>query len=204
MAAVPLIISWILIGVAETVALIYVSRVLSGFAYGISYSVLPMYLGEIASDRIRGSISTLLTVMAKFGILYAYSIGPYVSVRLMAWLAIIPAAIFVGTFIWLPESPYYLLGKNEKENAKKSLSRLRQRNDVDEELERMSIAVKKSQENKGTFQELFFNKGNRMSLIIILGLSVVQQLCGSQAVIAYSETIFKRVGSTLGNFQSCR
>jgi len=200
--AVPLILGWILIGVAESVALIYVSRVLSGLAYGISYSVLPMYLGEIASDRVRGSISTLLTVMAKLGILYAYSIGPYVSVKLMAWLSIIPAALFVVTFIWLPESPYYLLGRNQNEKAHRSLSRLRQRKDVDEELERMSIAVKKSQENKGTFQELFFNKGNRMSLIIILGLSAAQQLCGSQAIIAYSETIFGRVGSTLGASES--
>lgn len=201
-AAVPLILSWILIGVAESIALIYVGRVLSGLAYGFAYSILPMYLGEIASDRIRGSISTLLTVMAKLGILYVYSIGPYVSVRLMAWLAIIPAAIFVATFLWLPESPYYLLGKNERENAKKSLSRLRQRDDVDEELERMSVAVKKSQENKGTFQELFFNKGNRMSLIIIMGLAIAQQLSGSQAIISYSETIFKRVGSSLGASES--
>ncbi|XP_037043137.1 facilitated trehalose transporter Tret1-like [Bradysia coprophila] len=202
MAAVPLIASWILIGVATSIDVVYVSRVLSGLAYGIAYSVLPMYLGEIASDRIRGSISTLLTVMAKSGILYAYAIGPYVSVRLMAWLAIIPAAIFVTTFIWLPESPYYLIGKNEQENARKSLARLRRRSDVDEELDKMTVAVKKSQENKGTFHELFFNKGNRMSLIIILGLAVAQQLCGSQAVIAYSETIFKRVGSTLGASES--
>lgn len=202
MAAIPLIVSWILIGVAQSVALIYVSRVLSGLAYGLSYSVLPMYLGEIASDRVRGSISTLLTVMAKLGILYAYSIGPYVSVRLMAWLAIIPAVVFLVTFIFLPESPYYLLGKNENENAKKSLSRLRRRNDVDEELEKMSVAVQRSKENRGTFQELFFNKGNRMSLIIIMGLSAAQQLCGSQAIIAYSETIFERVGSTLGASES--
>lgn len=202
MSSVPLIIGWILIGVAENVALIYVSRVLSGLAYGMAYSVLPMYLGEIASDRIRGSISTLLTVMAKSGILYAYAIGPYVSVRLMAWLAIIPPLIFVGTFLWLPESPYYLLGKNQREGAHKSLSRLRQCNDVDEELERMAVAVKKSEENKGTFQELFFNKGNRMSLIIIMGLSAAQQLCGSQAIIAYSQTIFESVGSTLGASES--
>lgn len=202
MAAVPLVTSWIIIGVANSVALIYVSRVLCGLSYGFSYSVLPMYLGEIASDRIRGSISTLLTVMAKMGVLYAYSIGPYVSVRVMAWLAIIPPALFVVTFVWLPESPYYLIGKNELENAKKSLSRLRQSSAVDEEFERMSLAVKKSEENKGTFHELFFNKGNRMSLIIILGLAIAQQLCGSQAVISYSETIFKRVGSTLGASES--
>lgn len=179
MASVPLIAGWILIGVAKSVAHIYVSRVLSGLAYGMCYSVLPMYLGEIASDRIRGSISVLLTVMAKLGILYAYAIGPYVSVKLMAWLGLIPSAVFVGTFIWFPESPYYLLGKSEIQKAKRSLSLLRQSNDVDEELERMAIAVKKSQENKGTFNELFFNKGNRMSLIIILGLGIAQQLCGN-------------------------
>lgn len=202
MAAVPVVASWALIGVATSVDVIYVSRVLSGFAYEISYSVLPMYLGEIASDRVRGSIGTILTVMSKMGILYAYSIGPYVSVRLMAWLAIIPAVIFVVTFIWLPESPYYLIGKNEQESVRKSLARLRQRSDVDKESDVMTAAVRKSQENRGTFHELFFNKGNRMSLIIVLVLAAAQQLCGSQAVIAYSETIFKRVGSTLGASES--
>lgn len=202
MAAVPLMISWILIGVAQSVDVIYVSRVLSGLAYGIGYSVLPMYLGEIASDRIRGSISTLMYVMAKFGIMYAYAVGPYVSVRLMAWLAMIPATIFVATFIWLPESPYYLLGKNEKENARKSLTRLRQHTDVDDELDKMAVAVKKSQENKGTFNELFFNKGNRMSLIIIIGLAIAQQMCGSPVTMSYSQTIFELVGSTLGASES--
>lgn len=189
MAAIPLIAGWILIGVATSVAHIYVSRVLSGLAYGLCYSVLPMYLAEIASDRVRGSICVLLTVMAKLGILYAYAIGPYTSVKLMAWLALIPSAVFVGTFVWFPESPYYLLGKNQIEKAKRSLSLLRQSNDVDEELERMTIAVKKSEENKGPFNELFFNKGNRMSLIIIMGLAIAQQLCGKFSYYQLLSTI---------------
>lgn len=192
-----MLIGWILVGVAKSVPILYVARIFSGFTYGMIYSVTPMYLGEIASDAIRGSIGTLLTVMAKAGILYVYVIGPYVSFKLMAWLAMIPPILFLCTFIWCPESPYFLLGKSRDDAAYKSLSKFRGHKNVHDELKQMSIAVKKSQENRGTIKELF-TAGNRRSLIIILGLGAAQQLCGSQAVIAYSHRIFEEVGSTLG------
>lgn len=81
-----MLVGWILIGVAESIILIYVSRVLCGFSYGLSYSVLPMYLAEIASDKIRGSITIILTVMAKCGILYSYLVGTYTSFHTAAWI----------------------------------------------------------------------------------------------------------------------
>lgn len=62
------------------------SRILCGFSYGLSYSVLPMYLAEISSDRIRGSITIILTVMAKCGILYSYVVGTYTSLQTTAWI----------------------------------------------------------------------------------------------------------------------
>lgn len=171
---------------------------MSGFSYGLAYCVTPIYLAEIASDNIRGSISITLTIMAKLGILYAFVIGPYVSFRMMAWLALIPVALFLASSFWLPETPYFYLGKNCKEEARQSLMRLRsgERN-VEAELIQMEVAVKMSQENKGTFRKLFLIKGNRRGLIIILGLGIVQQLCGSQAIIAYSEMIFQRVGGRM-------
>lgn len=165
------------------------------------YSVIPMYLGEIASDKVRGSITTLLTVMAKSGILYVFSIGPYVSMYTMAWIGLVPSIIFYATFIWLPESPYYLLGKNRNEDAFKSLSRLRGHTGVEDELKCMEIAVRKSEESKGNLVALF-SSGNRRAIIIALGIACIQQLCGSQAVIAYSETIFNKVGSGLGSSEA--
>lgn len=84
--AVPLLVGWILVGVSKSISLIYVSRVLCGFSYGLSYSVLPMYLAEISSDKIRGSITIILTVMAKCGILYSYLIGNYNSLHTAAWI----------------------------------------------------------------------------------------------------------------------
>lgn len=171
---------------------------MSGFSYGLAYCVTPMYLAEIASDNIRGAISITLTIMAKLGILYAFVIGPYVSFRMMAWLALIPVALFLASSFWLPETPYFYLGKNRKEKARQSLIQLRSGQlNVERELIQMEVAVKMSQENQGTFRKLLSTKGNRRGLIIILGLGIVQQLCGSQAIIAYSELIFKRVGSAM-------
>lgn len=199
--ALPLIVAWILIAFADSVAMLYVSRVFSGFTYGMSYSITPMYLGEIASDAIRGSITTLLTVMAKTGILYAFAIGPYVSIYTMAWIGVAPALIFLASFIWFPESPYFLLGKRRNEEALKSLQRLRGHNAVEPELKRMEMAVRKSEENKGSWRELL-QPGVRRSLLIAIGLGGIQQLCGSQAVISYAQQVFEKVGSDLGASES--
>ncbi|GAB0095590.1 facilitated trehalose transporter Tret1 [Sergentomyia squamirostris] len=199
--ALPVFIGLILVLVANSPQILYVSRFFCGITYGMAYSTMPMYLGEISSDKIRGSIGTLLTVMAKFGILYVYAIGPYVSMSLLAWLLMILPALFILTFIWLPESPYFHLLKNHPEKAEKSLQWLRNTDDVKEELHRMDEFVKKVEANKGTVKELF-SKGNRRSLIICWGMAACQQMCGSQAVIAYSQQIFEEVSSGLNGSES--
>lgn len=200
-AALPAIIGWVLIGVAQSVEVLYVSRLLSGLSYGMAYSSMPLYLGEIASDPIRGSIGTLLTVMAKAGILIEYSIGPFVDFRTLAWISIAFPSAFFLLFMWMPESPYFLLAKEKNDSAKESLQWLRKRDEVTDELAMMKAAVDRSKQNKGTFRELF-TKGNRRSLTIVLGLGALQQLCGSQAVIAYSQQIFEEVQSGLEAHES--
>ncbi|XP_053687017.1 facilitated trehalose transporter Tret1-like [Sabethes cyaneus] len=199
--AIPTIIGWILIGVAQSVPVLYISRLLSGISYGMQYSSMPIYLGEIASDAIRGSIGTLLTVMAKAGILFEYSVGPFVDFRMLAWISVIFPSAFFLLFMWMPESPYYLLAKNKYEPAEKSLRWFRKRDEVHDELTMMKAAVERSKQNKGTFRELF-TPGNRRSLIVVLGLGALQQLCGSQAVIAYSQQIFAEVQSGLQAHES--
>lgn len=65
------------------------------------------------------------------------------------------------------------------------------------ELDMMSTAVLKAKDNNGTFRELLYTRGSRRAVIIIFGLSCIQILCGSQAIIAYSETIFHKVDPEL-------
>lgn len=156
-----------------------------------------MYLGEISSDKIRGGITIMLTVMVKFGILFTYSIGPYVSFRTLPWINLGVPILFLVLIFWVPETPYFLLDKNRRAEAEACLIRLRGHTNVQSELNTMEEAVKKAQENTGTFRELFYKRGNRRALIIIIGLTSIQILCGSQSIIAYSETIFKKIDSGL-------
>lgn len=154
-----------------------------------------MYLGEISSDAVRGSITTFITVMTKAGILLAYSVGPYVSFQNLAAILMLPPIIFMMSFAWLPESPYFLFGKNRIEEARNSLIWLRNGSLEDEN--KIKMAVKQSNETKGNLKSML-TKGNIKGLYIVLGLLTCGSLCGSQAIIGYAETIFKQVGGDLG------
>lgn len=194
---VPISMAWIIIGTAEVVPLLYVARMLCGLTYGLCYTVVPIYLGEIASDRVRGALTIILTIMMKLGVLLAYVIGPYVAFRVLPWINLIAPICFMISIYWLPETPYYLLSKNNPVQAQANLVRLRGHGEVHAELDMMSTAVMKAKDNNGTFRELLYTRGSRRAVIIILGLASIQILCGSQAIIAYSETIFTKVGSEL-------
>ena len=180
---------------ADSVTYLYVSRLMCGFATGFVYfSVVPTYLGEISSDKIRGKMLSISPILSKSGFLFTYSIAPFVSIYTMAGILLIPPLIMYATFAWCPETPYYLLGKGKHAEALKNLARLRGHTDVDEELQRMNKAVELSNENKGSYKELL-SPDNRKGLIIIILLAFGSQACGSETFMVYSELIFRQIGN---------
>lgn len=188
---------WIMLALAETFELMCVFTFLGGVTIGGSYVVLPMYIAEISSAHIRGYLGIIQTVTAKVGLLLMYAIGPFISIRLMAWLCTIPVSFFLAVYLWLPESPYHLLATDQHAAAQGSLQQLRCNLDVKEELAQMEASVKESQANRGTFRELFFNPRNRRSIIIVLGISALLELSGSQIVLQYAQTIFDTLDTDL-------
>lgn len=57
-ATIPKIASWILVGLAATVSQLYFGRILAGIGCGITYAVMPMYLGEVSSKKTRGPLGS--------------------------------------------------------------------------------------------------------------------------------------------------
>ncbi|XP_055589335.1 facilitated trehalose transporter Tret1-like [Uranotaenia lowii] len=193
---IPATVGWILIGVGDQVGYLYAARFLFGVSYGVVYSVTPIYLGEITSDAIRGSAGTLITVLAKLGFMAVYCIGPYVAYRTLAWMSMAGPVIFVVCYIWMPESPYYLLGKNKDAKAEKSLSWLRRLKDVSDELQAMKRSVESSKSDRTSIKELF-NPANRASLRILLILVFSMQMTGLLAILGYAQTIFEKINTNL-------
>lgn len=75
------------------------------------------------------------------GILYAYTVGAAGHYMLLNLMCLAVPILFVLLFIWMPETPQYLLSKGKSAEAAKSLQWLRGRdNNVDHELQQLKVS----------------------------------------------------------------
>lgn len=81
--------------------------------------------------------------------------------------------IFFITFIFMPESPYYLIRINNKDGARKNLKRLSKNSDptkvIEDRLQEIEKIVMHDLQNPSTPKELFTNRENHKPLFIIAG-----------------------------------
>ncbi|XP_014215782.1 facilitated trehalose transporter Tret1-like [Copidosoma floridanum] len=199
-SGIPMTIGWILIIFARNPYVLYVSRFISGLGQGIVYVVGPMYLGEIADEKIRGSLGSFIKLMVTFGELYAHAIGPFFSYEVLAYSCIVLPIIFFVTFIWMPESPYYLIIRNRREEVEKSLQWLNRytcKEDLKNDMDQMEKTVAFNLKNKGHFWDMFSTRGNRRAVLICFGLQVVLQLSGIAAIESYTQEILEGSGSNM-------
>ncbi|XP_050304498.1 facilitated trehalose transporter Tret1-2 homolog [Anthonomus grandis grandis] len=177
------------------------SRFLCGVSVGLTFTVLPMYVGEIAEDDVRGALGTLLQLFTVIGLLFSYAVGPYMSVTMFnAACLVIPIAFLLTFTLFAPESPYYLLQGGQQEAAEAALMKLRGRSSpehVKNELETMKSAVEHSLANKAGFMDIFKSKGLTKAFILANGLLVFQQVSGINVVLFFAQTIFQDAGVSL-------
>ncbi|KAJ3642995.1 hypothetical protein Zmor_025736 [Zophobas morio] len=197
--AVPAIVSFLILAFLQNLYWYYFARLLAGVTAGGACSILPAYIAEVAEDSNRGMLSVTLNVFWTFGNLIPYVLGPYLAiVPFNVILAFIPALFFVLFLIIAPESPYYLVGKNQIDKAEESLMKLRSRSRSGVGKELLSIQDSlKFVEKKGNIFDLFKTKANLKALIISVTLMAFQQLSGINAVLFYTQLIFEASGSNL-------
>lgn len=87
-------------------------RFFSGFAAGSYGILLPLYVGEIASKEIRGSLLSLYQIILNFGEIFVFTFGYLASfTQLNIACGIIPL-VYSAIFMVLPESPVFLVSLN--------------------------------------------------------------------------------------------
>jgi len=114
---VPIIIAWLLITFATEHMYIYVSRGLSGISGAATFFVVPNYVSEISCDSIRGMLASILIVSVNVGILVAYILGGIMSFRALPVAVIALILLYLITFVFMPESPLYLVRRNRTHEA---------------------------------------------------------------------------------------
>ena len=196
----PMVTSLLAQAFAKTVLIFYITRFLIGVGAGGSLTVLPIYLAEIAETHNRGTLGCLLGIFISLGLLFTFSVGPFLTIRNFCLLCSVPLIIFMVVFsLWIPETPQFLASTNKNRELEITLTKLRNKtpSEIQKEVVEITNAVLEESRNKGNFTDLFKRKGLRKGIIVILGTIILQQFAGINAVLAYMQTIFDAAGNGL-------
>lgn len=176
---------------AQNFAMLLCGRIMLGVAGGAFCVSAPQYSSEIAEKQIRGIVGTFFQLLVNVGILFVYVIGAFWSVFWSSVACAVIPLLFGLSFIFMPESPVYLVIEKREVDAVKSFKWLRggdynpfvEINDLKKEIEENQIA-------NVPFREMLKKRATKRALVIGFGLMIFQQFCGINVVIFNSTTIF--------------
>ncbi|GAK98049.1 D-xylose proton-symporter ZylE [Nonlabens tegetincola] len=180
----------------STIFIIY--RILGGIGVGLASMLSPLYIAEIAPARSRGKLVSFNQLAIVGGFMVVYFVNYFISKGggSDAWLnelgwrwmfasEIIPAGLFLGLLLFVPDTPRSLMLKNKPEKA-------------------LEVLIKVNGEEEGPVilkeikESVVQTTGKLLSfgwLVIIIGiaLSVFQQFVGINVVLYYAPEIFKKI-----------
>jgi len=196
LGAVLFVIGSVLCGVAWAPQVLIVGRLILGIAIGIASFTAPLYLAEIAPEKIRGAMISLYQLMITIGILVAFLSDTAFSYtgnwRWMLGVIAIPGVLFLLGVSLLPDSPRWLMMRSRRAEAEHVLEKLRgDRSVVEHEINEIAEQLKTPQRGWHLFQE---NSNFRRSVGLGVLLQVMQQLTGMNVVMYYAPRIFEGMG----------
>ena len=181
-------------------------RIFLGFAVGIASFITPLYLSEVAPQRLRGAMVSMYQLMITIGILAAFLSNTYLANyavidgvtgghwRLMLGVLIIPASLMLLAVLTLPESPRWLLMRGREAEGRNILSRIRS---LPQEVDAEVLAIKQDMAvPQSGFRMFLHNVNFRRSVYLGVGLQVIQQLTGINVIMYYAPRILETAGLT--------
>lgn len=196
-----------------------VFRLVGGIGVGVASMLSPMYISEVSPARIRGRMVALYQFAITVGILSAYFANA-VMLKLSGGLGgldpsgiwnkllvtevwrgmfateLLPALLFFLIMFFVPSSPRWLVAKGRQEEAGKILERINEREFAQLELRQIQESL--AGEVKGSWSTLF-RKGIRLALFAGMGLAILSQFTGINAIIYYGPRIMEEAGLQLSD-----
>ena len=182
--------SSILTAVAPTLFTFLVFRVLQGVAVGSASVVSPMYISEVAPPNIRGRLGFFFQFMITVGILVSYLVD-YVVIELggswrpMFLAGVVPSLVLAIGMIFLSETPRWF-GKQERWDEARAVLCRTEPEAADEEISAIRESLEEAARSRPS--ELL-RGGLKWALALGVGLSVLQQFVGIDAVTYYAPTV---------------
>ncbi|WP_262493141.1 sugar porter family MFS transporter [Marinilabilia salmonicolor] len=174
-------------------------RVIGGIGVGLASAVSPMYIGEVAPAKIRGTLVSLNQFAIIFGMLVVYFVNwgiahgqtlewiNEVGWRRMFLSETVPAGLFGLLLFLVPETPRYLALNHQDEKAISILNRINGKE--------MARSIMKDIKNSVEHHSgKLFSFGKTVIVVGIL-LSIFQQFVGINVALYYAPRIFESMGA---------
>ncbi|XP_042074637.1 solute carrier family 2 member 15a isoform X1 [Haplochromis burtoni] len=185
--------------------MIIIGRFITGIHSGISLSVVPMYLGEIAPKNLRGFLGLVPSIFIGTGVFVAQILGLHELLGKEEHWPLFLSVIAVPTFIqlmllpWFPESPRYLLIEKHNIHATiRALKWYRAKCNIQAEIEEMQEEQRSllSVETLSVWK-LMLDDTVRWQVLSVVVINIGMQLSGIDAVRTiwfYTNSIFENAG----------
>ncbi|CAN6451135.1 unnamed protein product [Victoria cruziana] len=175
-------------------------RLCVGYGIGILSFVVPTYIAEITPKNMRGALTTANQLLIVCGGSFSYLLGTIVTWRTLALMGFVPSMLQMLGLCFIPESPRWLAKVGKQEEFETELRRLRGDSaDVTDE----SIEIQKyiqSIENLPKARMLdLFRRNNLYSVIVGVGLILLQQFGGINGIGFYASETFVAAGFSSGS-----
>lgn len=149
----------------------------------------------MASKEIRGILTVFIQFSIELGILIAFTLGSILSLITFNVVCAILLIIFTICFMFLPESPVYLIRKNRNEEAEKSIKLLRgAAYDAKAEIREFQDAFEQALKGPKSSLKEIAKRETAKAFGIILCVFFFFQMSGINAVTFYTTAIFIDAG----------
>ena len=187
-------------------------RFVGGIGVGFASVIAPAYIAEIAPAKQRGRLGALQQLSLVGGIFLAFLASAMIAwmaggASQSAWLGLeawrwmfltllVPSLVYGILASRLPESPRYLVERNDDEGARRVLNGVVGMEPGDATENKIAeIRSTVNLERRQRFADLFGGRFGFKTLVWIgIVLSVFQQLVGINVIFYYSTTMWKSVG----------
>jgi SP family sugar:H+ symporter-like MFS transporter len=218
-AALLFLISAIGAGLANTVWLIVVFRIVGGIGVGVASVIAPAYIAETSPPRIRGRLGSLQQLAIVSGIFLSLAIDYglaqlaggsreelWLGLEAWRWMFLVmavPALVYGGLAFTIPESPRYLVAQYRIPEARRVLTMLLGEKNLEITITRIQDSLRAEKPPSwGDLAKSWIRLGSvRIPKLygivwVGLGLSIFQQFVGINVIFYYSNVLWEAVGFT--------
>ena len=174
-------------------------RFLGGIGIGVSSVVVPTYISEISTSKIRGRLVAMYQFNIVFGILVAF-ISNYLlkgfnganDWRWMLGVSAIPSFLYTILVLGLPESPRWLISKKNDRLAAARIMDEIGFEDSNAEIDR--IMASNAEAARAIKSTQFFSSAHGKSIGLAFLIAFFNQLSGINFILYYAPEILEMAG----------